>query len=668
MSESKITSIIAHTDHGKTTLLDSIVACAGHFSKSLIGEMRYLDTRKDEQEREITMKLTPIKLSNGHVFIDTPGHVDFENLLFSSSIMSDNQIILIDVNEGITPRTYSLVRFINKNRCVLVLNKIDKCESVDQVELVMMQINGLLGDEIFNWTKNNVILSSAKFGAGISYGTFNYSTKNSLKQAFKAFRTLSERIESGDVVQLMKKYNIRFLNKNLIFNSVMPLSDAIFNTVEQIYIKSVVSVSDSLERKSDFYEISFEEKPNFQGITMYAVLKERNTFKKENILLLLKGFDGKISRGDILYSTNETDQQSVVVEKIYDFDIERFIGINSFTAPGLVYIQGDFLKNSVVSSVRATCMFKNFPTPLFSSKLILKNLEKIDDMKSIIRVMGFTEQNLKVRLNRFSEFEFKCCGKVQFEKICYDLIECGFDFALKDPKKEFREFSTQIAKYNSSENVPGLEIWIGPASMIEEIPNFNKDHPGYREIEAFGNTYYIECSRDWSLIESVLSIFTGSGLLIKEQIIDTFFYIRTECDMDITYFNILKKAMSDLYLQTVPSICPLCYDLLFSVSRMYVSAVYTSLQKEFYVVESEEYNDTNEFTLIRCKVPQYILNGLIEDVGLRTRGTAYLEVCGSEYMKIGDLPDMILEIKKEKGMPIETKIINDPEKQRTLRR
>ncbi len=81
MEKSKITSIIAHVDHGKTTLLDSIIASTGYFSKSLIGSLKYLDSRKDEQEREITMKISPIKNNKIHVFIYNNVHVDFENIL-----------------------------------------------------------------------------------------------------------------------------------------------------------------------------------------------------------------------------------------------------------------------------------------------------------------------------------------------------------------------------------------------------------------------------------------------------------------------------------------------------------------------------------------------------------------------------------------------------------
>lgn len=681
MSKSKITSIIAHIDHGKTTLLDSVIASTGYFSKSLVGSLRYLDSRKDEQEREITMKLSPIKLGNGHVFIDTPGHVDFENLLFSSSILSDNHIVLIDVNEGITPRTYSLVKFINRDRCILVINKVDKCADFEAVSLVLMQINGLLGEEVFAWERNNVILSSATLGAGLSHGTFRFSSKNTLQQAFRAFKALNEKVDKNDVGHIIKKYSIRFANKKIIFSTVMPLYEAIFNTVDHIYEEAGTNAlrprkggrppAPGDAHSNEFYTVSFESKPAFCGITTYSVLRNRGEFRRGNVLQLTKILDGAIRKGDRLYSCSENEQRCVDLDGIYDFSIDGYMEVEFFEGPGLVYIAGDFLKNSVVSTEPAGFSLRRALAPFFCSKLVLRDLAKIDDMKSTMRVMSFTEQNLKVKLNKFSEFEFKCSGSVQFEKICYDLRECGFDFTTKEAKKEFREFAASVAKMKSASSPAGLEIVVGPVSSFDDFreeADIKSQDPKIRFAESKNNIYCIDSRNDSHIVESVLEIFTGSGLVIKECIINTFFYVKSNGDTDIAFFNTLKNALSELYLQTNPSICPLCFSALFSVSRAYKPAVYLALQRSFYIVESEAYNEDSDFISIKCKVPQFIFNSLVDEVRVRTKGTAYLEVLGSEYAEIGDFSDMIPEIRREKGMPVCEKIVDAPEKQRTLKK
>ena len=85
-------SVIAHVDHGKSTLTDSLIAKAGIIAEEKTGDTRYMDTRKDEQARGITIKSTGVSLyyeydseMNGKPkkylinLIDSPGHVDFSS-------------------------------------------------------------------------------------------------------------------------------------------------------------------------------------------------------------------------------------------------------------------------------------------------------------------------------------------------------------------------------------------------------------------------------------------------------------------------------------------------------------------------------------------------------------------------------------------------------------
>lgn len=128
--------ILAHVDHGKTTIADSLIASNGIISQRLAGKMRYLDNRQDEQERGITMKSSSIALkyvdSNDSKFlinlVDTPGHVDFCGEVSAAVRLCDGALIVIDVVEGICPQTKVALEQAWKEGIepILILNKIDR--------------------------------------------------------------------------------------------------------------------------------------------------------------------------------------------------------------------------------------------------------------------------------------------------------------------------------------------------------------------------------------------------------------------------------------------------------------------------------------------------------------------------------------------------------------
>lgn len=129
--------VIAHVDHGKTTLTDCLLSSNKIISKSLAGKLRFMDSREDEQEREITMKSSSISLVYENEktgqdclinLIDSPGHVDFAFEVSSGLKVCDNAVLVVDVIEGVCSQTYKVLNAAIKEglRVVLVINKIDK--------------------------------------------------------------------------------------------------------------------------------------------------------------------------------------------------------------------------------------------------------------------------------------------------------------------------------------------------------------------------------------------------------------------------------------------------------------------------------------------------------------------------------------------------------------
>jgi len=162
-------SIVAHIDHGKSTLSDRLIQETGGLTQREMTE-QVLDSMEIERERGITIKAQTVRLTykadDGETYIlnlmDTPGHVDFAYEVSRSLAACEGSILVVDASQGVEAQTLANVyqAIDNNHEIVPVLNKIDLPAA--EPDRVRQQIEDVIGLDA-----SDAVLTSAKTGAGI---------------------------------------------------------------------------------------------------------------------------------------------------------------------------------------------------------------------------------------------------------------------------------------------------------------------------------------------------------------------------------------------------------------------------------------------------------------------------------------------------------------------
>ena len=496
--------VLAHVDHGKTSLVDSLISYNNIISPKMAGNVRYMDSREDEQERHITMKASSItviyrseQLNSNYLLniIDVPGHVDFSYEIFSSLKMVDGAIIMIDVIEGICSQTESAIRqaWDEKIKFILVLNKIDKLfrivektpeEAYEHLKNLLEKVNAMMSSLILRDSEINNLLNLERKESNVSNTSNN---ENSIKE-----KKGEESIEE-------KEKNFYFSpNKgNVIFTSATDNWAFTIDTFVDIFAKKYGTKKEVMKKVlwGDYYldkktKKFCEKQPNEDSNPIFVDFIMKNIYKIYQVVTIdqdfskiqkmVKSLNLNISEKDFNENILKRNPNLVlrtimrewlpIPQTVYDVIIKELpdpiIGIQNkidLLFPNNKYSKNDFVKKIKKCLKEKKIKGEGVPTLAYISKMVpipKKNIQGIN--------LGEINQNK-------DETKF-----MAFARLYTGEIKEGDEYYVIGPKHDIKNNKLDIKKYkfNNIYYFMGQflnQINIVPVGNIFSVSDLEKD-------------------------------------------------------------------------------------------------------------------------------------------------------------------------------------------------
>jgi len=346
-------SVIAHVDHGKSTLTDSLLAKAGIVAAANAGDMRYTDTRQDEIDRGITIKSTGVSLyyqmpkedlpsdANSDEFlinlIDSPGHVDFSSEVTAALRVTDGGLVVVDCVEGVCVQTETVLRQAlgERVRPVLMVNKVDRAllelqlepeeaynsfqRTIESANVIIATYNEeKLGDSQVYPEKGNVCFGSGLHNWAFTLSKFAkmYASKFGVEPAKLQARLWGDNFYDPEAKRWVSK-NSSATGKPLkrgfcqyVMEPISKLFDAIMNGKTEVWQKMITT----LNIKLDTEEREQQGKPLLKTV-MRKFLPAADSLLEMIVLHLPSPVKAQAYRAEVLYEGPADDECSVAIQK-----------------------------------------------------------------------------------------------------------------------------------------------------------------------------------------------------------------------------------------------------------------------------------------------------------------------------------------------------------------
>jgi elongation factor 2 len=402
--------IVAHIDHGKTTMSDNLLAGAGIISEELAGKACWMDSDAEEQARGITIDASNVSMVHEYSgkeylinMIDTPGHVDFGGDVTRAMRAVDGAVVLVDAVEGTMPQTETVLRQALKERVkpVLFINKVDRLINELQVDEMEMQIrlgkvidkvNKLIkgmNEEMYN---NGWKLDAAQGTVAFGSALYNWAVSAPfMKKSGVSFKDVYEHCKKGEMKALAKK---------------SPLCDVILDMV-------VTFLPNPLEAQKRRVGVIWHGDVNSpEGKGMLAcdpnapsclMVTDISFDPHAGEVATGRLFGGKLKRGDEMYIMGSAKKVNRL-QQVGIFMGPTRVEVPELYAGNIAAVTG--LKDAVVGSTVSSLMemtpfesLEHYSEPVVTVAVEAKNMKDLPKLVDVLRQVAKEDPTLRVNIN-----------------------------------------------------------------------------------------------------------------------------------------------------------------------------------------------------------------------------------------------------------------------------
>jgi len=446
--------IIAHIDHGKTTLADSLLAGAGLLSPQMAGTARVLDYLEEEQKRKITIKTANITLlykTNAQPYVinlvDTPGHVDFTGKVTRALRVIDGAVMVVDAVEEIMAQTEILTRQALQERVrpVLFINKVDRL--ITELQLNKEQIQKKLDRIITTFNDLIEVYAEGPFrnqwkingsNGNVSFGSALHGWGFTLDMAKKQDTKIS------DIIKAYINHEHEKLQKSLpVYRAIFEMAIKVVPNpraaqayrIEEIWGGQINSkIGNALASCSD-------DGPSTIFVTNVYAGSNGDTIATGRV------FSGTVKKGDRLHLVNalaETDVKQVSIDMgSFQEEVSEVLAGNlaSLTLTGSIKAGEtlvDLFHKEGMVPFEGICYISE---PVVTLAVEPKNPRDIQILLDGLERLASEDPNLKVTVDKETgEYLLSGMGELHLEIAVNQLkSECGIDVAISSSRVVYME-------------------------------------------------------------------------------------------------------------------------------------------------------------------------------------------------------------------------------------